>query len=111
MATSIKFLDALKLIWDSGVLIMPDDSVVYPNLGNYLNCVSGATPVFMTLGSNEFDIVVFNSENNAYVTIEDDGRMTLLDTRGRRFTYGLRTLVAPSESYPWPRGTDNAIEP
>jgi hypothetical protein len=111
MATSIKFLDALKLIWDSGVLIMPDDSVVYPNLGNYLNCVSGATPVFMTLGSNEYDLIVFNSNDNGYVTIEDDGRMTLVDTRGRRFTYGLRTLVAPTKSYNWPRGTSDSIEP
>lgn len=111
MATSIKFLDALKLIWDSGVLIMPDDSVVYPVLGNYLNCVSGATPVFMMLGSNEYDIVAFNSNDNGYVTIEDDGRMTLVDTRGRRFTYGLRTLVPPTKSYNWPRGTSDSIEP
>lgn len=111
MATSIKFLDALKRIWDAGALFLPNGKMIYPNLGNYIDCVSGETPVFMTLGTNEYDLVAFSSADNPIVTIEDDGRMTLLDTRGRRFTYGLRTLPAPSIAYPWPKGTSEAIEP
>lgn len=111
MATSIKFLEGLKKIWDSGALILPDGKMVYPTLGNYLDCVTGETPVFMTLGNNEYNLVVFSSTNNGVMTIEDDGRLTLLDINGRKFTYGLRTLPTPGPSSWWPKGTSEAIEP
>jgi len=111
MATTIKFLQALDKIWNSGALVLENGTLVYPSFGNYLDCVGGETPVFMTLGTNEFDLIVFSSTNNPTMTIEDDGRLSLLDIRGRKFTYGLRDLPPPGPSRPWPYGTPDRFEP
>lgn len=111
MPSLIEFTAGLRKIWDSGVLIFPDGRSVEPTLAEFIGAVAGKVPVFMTVQESAHSLLVFNSDDNANMTLEDDGKLTLVDTNKRWHTFGLRVLTPPTSAPWWGRLAEDKFEP
>lgn len=107
----LKFRDAFNILLSCGTWVTPDGTVLSPRFGDYLDCIAGETPVFMTIGITAWDIRAFSSDANPTVTVDDTGYMQLVDDRGTWWRIFANPLPPPGPSLWWPHGTPDDIDP
>ena len=113
MAVTMHFRDAFSILLNCGTWVTPDGTVLQPRFGDYLDCISGETPVFMTLGTTVWDMRIFDSNTNMSVTMDDNNFLQLQDTNGRWLAIyankDLKPITGPTKW--WPHGLPDGLEP
>ena len=107
MSTTIRFIDAFKILLASGWITLPDGTIVKPTFGDYLDSIAGETPIFMTIGIDPLTIRAFDSYKNDPITIDNTGLWTIVDTNHQTLSFFTNPLPSPAvtSSY-WPTNGD-----